>query len=252
MLPPWPTVLAVLGAAAGLPALLVLALVGLLGALVLWRVAWQGRQACRAQILLRDECARDRADDLLQDLQGVFFQLEAVQALLPLRAAEASRALEHALQAGDATLERLRQQAAAVTPPATTLDLVAQLGVAARLLARASGQRPQLRVLARGGARGLRSAVHDGLLDAGRAALAEVLRHAPDGRVELELACRPRRLTLRVRGRTRRAVGPPVRAGSAELERVCRASAAVGARVEVRGGRRGVIEVVITLPLPSA
>lgn len=251
MSPAWQNLLAVLGAVAG-PAVLALALVGALGALVLIVVVRRARQAREVQALLQAECTRDHTDDLLQDLQGVFFQLQAVQQLLPPRAAAASQALEHALQAGDAALARLRQRAVAGPPPSTTLDLATQLGVAACLLARASGRRPRLRVLARGGPQALPTGAHDGLLDAGRAALAVALHHAKSGCVELELAGRPRRLTLRVRGRHPYGIGPPVRNGSAELERLCRASAALPARLEVRAGRRMGIEVVITFPQPSA
>jgi signal transduction histidine kinase len=235
-----------------LPALLALALAFGVGSLVLRHVVRRMRQACQAQALVGHARFRASSDAHLQGLQGLLFHLQAVHELLPGQPAEARRALERALGAGDGMVASLLEAARAAGPLPGLADLADALGRMASELAGRGDGGLQLRVLARGRPRRMPRAAQEGLLLAAREALSNALRHSRGHRVELELSYLRRCLRLRVRDDgvgLDPGTGPRQRAG---LATICNIGATIGARVEVRSRARGGTALTITLPWARA
>jgi len=234
------------------PALLALALAFGVGSLVLHRVAGRVRQACHAQALLAHERFRASSDAQLQGVQGLLFHLQAVHDLLPGQPAEAHRALERAMGAGDGMVARLLEAARSSEPPPGPVDLANGLGLMASDLARHCEGRVQLRVLARGRPRRLARVAQEGLLLAARAALSNALRHSCGHRFELELSYLHRGLTLQVRDDGAGLGKEAGRGQHAGLVAIRGIGAALGARIEVWSRARGGTALTITLPWARA
>ena len=233
-----------------MPALLALALALGLGSLVLHLVAVRMRRTCRSRVLLGLERSRASSDAQLQGIQGLLFHLQAVHDLLPRRPAEARRALERAMGAGDGMVAHLLEAARDSAPGPE--DLASGLGLMACELAGNRGGGTRLRVLARGRPRPVARVAHEGLLLAARAALSNSLQHSCGHHFELELTYLHRCLTLRVQddgAGLDKAVGSSQRAG---LMTICGISSAIGARVEVWSRPRAGTALTITLPWARA
>jgi len=235
-----------------MPALLALALAFGVGSLVLHRVAGRVRQAHQAHALLARERSRASGDAQLQGVQGLLFHLQAVHDLLPGRPADARRALERAMAAGDGMVARLLEAARSSGPPPGPVDLANGLGLMASDLARHREGGVQLRVLARGRPRRLARVAQEGLLQAARAALSNALRHSRGHRFELELSYLHRCLTLQVRDDGAGLDKEAGRRQHAGLVAIRGIGAAIGAHVEVWSRARGGTTLTITLPWARA
>lgn len=236
-----------LSLAAAVPALLALALAFGVGSLVLHRVMVRTRQARRADALLGHQRFRASSDAQLQGMQGLLFHLQAVHDLLPGRPAEARRALERAMGAGDGLVARLLEAARTAGQPPGPVDLADGLGLMASELARHREGGMQLRVLARGRPRRMAQAAQEGLLLAAHAALSNALGHSHGRRFELELTYLHRCLTLQVRHDGAGLDAETGHAQRAGLAAICSISAAIGASVEVWSRARGDTALTITL-----
>lgn len=186
-------------------------------------------------------------DAMLQGVQGLMFQVEAVRALLPTQPRRAALALERTLEAGDAMLGRAL--AASRRDAAAPRDPVVGLGLLAEALAGRWGAGTHVQLWARGCPRPVPDAVYDRLLTAGRESLTNALRHAHARHVDVELVYRRRSMTLCVRDDgdgIRKAVSAGAAGG---LATVCAGCAEMGGRVEIRSGPQAGTEFTLALPL---
>jgi signal transduction histidine kinase/streptogramin lyase len=151
----------------------------------------------------RTRIARELHDTLLQSVQGLMFSFQAARNLLPGRAEEAIRALDHALRKGDDAISEGRdtiQGLRANTQLESSLEHL--LGAAAKELAEASipeGERPEFRISVEGARQPLDPLVQDEIYRIAREVLRNAFSHAHASRIEAEITYDSKFFRLRIR-----------------------------------------------------
>jgi signal transduction histidine kinase len=158
------------------------------------RSAMQAQRRLEERLSERERIARELHDTLLQSVQGMILQFEAVALRTPK--AEPNRALmESALQTAEAVLNEGRDRVQGLRQVGIAgYGLVEALREVAAVLA--SGARPALFVATRGEVRKLHPIVEEELHAIGREAMLNAVRHADAGNIRVEIVFGRKELQL--------------------------------------------------------
>lgn len=171
-----------------------LALLWLLFRLQRRRAAIQARRRLEERLAERERIARELHDTLLQSVQGMILQFEAVALRTPK--AEPNRALmDSALQTAESVLNEGRDRVQGLRQVGIAgYGIVEGLTEVAAVLA--SGVRPRLRVETQGEARPLHPIVEEEFHAIGREAMINAVRHADAGNIHVDIVFSRRELQL--------------------------------------------------------
>jgi signal transduction histidine kinase/ligand-binding sensor domain-containing protein len=150
----------------------------------------------------RTRIARELHDTLLQGFQGLMFRLQAVRYLLPERPAEASQALDTALDLGGEVIAEGRDAVQNLrSSTVVNNDLVHGLTILAEELAapKGSAAAPTFRMLVEGPPRDLDPICRDDIYRIAREALVNAFHHARAQKIEAEITYGDPQFRLRIR-----------------------------------------------------
>jgi signal transduction histidine kinase len=150
----------------------------------------------------RTRIARELHDSLLQGFQGLMFQLQAVQELLPGRPRAAAEFLEAAMQTGDQAISEGREAVQNLRSSTfEDVDLATVLGALGADLPVGTEQQasPEYRVIVEGKPRDLNPDVRDDIYRFAREAVRNAYQHANARHIETEIIFREMDLSIRVR-----------------------------------------------------
>jgi len=168
----------------------------LLVAWLAYRLHMQGLRARYSAVLAeRNRISRDIHDTLSQNLAGIALQLDAVHMQLPDVKSDLRERLDEACNLTRYSLSEARRAIADLR--SDTLECP-ELAVALPEIAGRIASPPQARVQVSGATVKLSPAVERNLLRIFQEALANVVKHAHAGRVDIELRYEPRSVKLRV------------------------------------------------------
>jgi len=155
-----------------------------------------------ARVNERTRIARELHDSLLQGFQGLMFRLQAVRNMLPGRPAEASEALDIALERGDKAIAEGRDTVADLRQPVMDDGDIAQAltALGEELAAQSdNGAAPCVRVLVEGKQRELNPMLRDEIYRIAREALRNAFCHARAQKIEAEITYSDSQFLLHVR-----------------------------------------------------
>jgi signal transduction histidine kinase/ligand-binding sensor domain-containing protein len=155
-----------------------------------------------ARVNERTRIARELHDSLLQGFQGLMFRLQAVRNMLPGRPAEASEALDIALERGDKAIAEGRDTVADLRQPVMDDGDIAQAltALGEELAAQSdNGAAPCVRVLVEGKQRELNPMLRDDIYRIAREALRNAFHHARAQKIEAEITYSDSEFLLHVR-----------------------------------------------------
>jgi signal transduction histidine kinase/ligand-binding sensor domain-containing protein len=151
----------------------------------------------------RTRIARELHDTLLQSVQGLMISFQAVRNLMPGRAEEAIRTLDHAIREGDDAIAEGRAAIQGLrADPALESNLEHLLTSAGKEIARASGaegEPPDFRVSVEGARQPLAPLIQDEVYRIAREILRNAFQHAHASRIEVEIAYDSQFFRLRIR-----------------------------------------------------
>jgi signal transduction histidine kinase/ligand-binding sensor domain-containing protein len=179
-----------------------LALLWALYELRLRQLAREFNAGLEARVNERTRIARELHDSLLQGFQGLMFRLQAVRNMLPGRPAEASEALDIALERGDKAIAEGRDTVADLRQPVMDDGDIAQAltALGEELAAQSdNGTAPCVRVLLEGKQRELNPILRDEIYRIAREALRNAFRHARAQKIEAEITYSDSEFLLHVR-----------------------------------------------------
>ena len=166
------------------------------------QVARQFNRTLDTRVSERTRIARDLHDGLLQSFHGALLRFRAAAFLLPERPADASDALERALDEATHAVVEARDTVQGLRS-ATDVhgDLPLLIGEIGKDLGtrHVDGQAPAFRVNIEGSVRELVPLVRDEIAAVVREALRNAFRHAHASQIAVEIRYDPRQLRLRVR-----------------------------------------------------
>ncbi len=179
-----------------------LALLWVLYQLRLRQLAREFNAGLEARVNERTRIARELHDSLLQGVQGLMFRLQAVRNMLPGRPAEASEALDIALERGDKAIAEGRDTVSDLREPIMGDSDIAQALTALGeelTLQRGNGLVPRVRVLLEGKQRELNPVLRDEIYRIAREALRNAFRHARAQEIEAGITYSDSEFLLHVR-----------------------------------------------------
>jgi ligand-binding sensor domain-containing protein/signal transduction histidine kinase len=168
----------------------------------LQQLAREFNAGVEARVNERTRIARELHDSLLQGFQGLMFRLQAVRDLLPGQPAEASAALDIALERGDKAIAEGRDTVSDLREPILgDSDIAQALTTLGKELALQSGNGlvPCVRVLQEGKQRELNPMLRDEIYRIGREALRNAFLHARAQKIEAEITYSDSEFLLHVR-----------------------------------------------------
>lgn len=202
----------------------------------------------------RGRIARDLHDSLLQTLQTLLFQLQAVRNLLPGRAEEALLRLDQALDRGDTAMQEAREAVFGLRSTPQEGDLVALLrGLWDELAAgdeRAAAV--HLSVGVTGLSRPLLSGQCEELRHIAREALQNVLNHARARVVKIHVHFERNRLLLRITDDGIGITADAVKPGHWGLSGMRERAQEIGGELQYGPRPGGGTQVELSLPIPES
>ena len=166
------------------------------------QLALEFNAGLEARVNERTRIARELHDSLLQGVQGLMFRLQAVRNMLPERPAEASEALDIALERGDKAIAEGRDTVSDLREPIMgDSDIAQALTALGEELALQSGNGlvPRVRVLLEGKQRELNPILRDEIYRIAREALRNAFRHARAQKIEAGITYSDSEFLLHVR-----------------------------------------------------
>jgi signal transduction histidine kinase len=165
---------------------------------------WQLRRALEERFNARAEerarIARELHDSVLQRIQGLMFQLQAVRQLLPERPLEAIAMLDAALERGDQALLEGRLVVRDLRESALRRDGLVEALVALgdEFGTSCCGRKPNYRVLIAGSPVVLEPAISDDVYRVAREAIRNAFLHARPSRIEAEVTFEKALFSIRI------------------------------------------------------
>jgi signal transduction histidine kinase len=219
------------------------------------QIARQFQVRLEERIGERTRIARELHDTLLQGFQGLMFRLQAVRYLLPERPAEASQALDTALDLGGEVIAEGRDAVQNLrSSTVVNNDLVHGLTLVAEELAadKESPASPTFRILVEGPPRDLDPIRREEIYRIGREALVNAFRHARAQQIEAEITYGDPQFRLRIRddgtGIESSVRDPGKRSGHWGLTGMRERAKTIGGRLEVWSQEGAGTEVDLTIP----
>jgi ligand-binding sensor domain-containing protein/signal transduction histidine kinase len=207
----------------------------------------------------RTRIARELHDSLLQGFQGLVFRLQAVRDMLPARPAEASQALDSALERADhviaegrGTVEDLRSSTV------VNNDLVQAVSALGQELVpnNDGNSSTNFRITVEGQARALEPILRDDVYRIAREALRNAANHAQAKNIEAELTYGDNYFLLRIRddgnGIDPKYLNQGSRAGHWGLPGMSERAKRFGGRLEVWSEHGAGTEIELTVPASVA
>ena len=204
----------------------------------------------------RMRIARELHDTLLQSFQGLMFSFQAARNLLPGRAEEAIRTLDHAIREGDEAIAEGRDAIQGLRAnPALESNLEHLLRAVGKELASSSsteGEPPAFQVTVEGAWQALSPLLQDEVYRIAREILRNAFHHAHASRIELEIAYTPQFFRLRIRdngkGIDRKVLEEGVRQGHWGLAGVGERAKRIGAQLKLLSEPGAGTEAELTVP----
>jgi signal transduction histidine kinase len=207
----------------------------------------------------RTRIARELHDSLLQGFQGLVFRLQAVRDMLPARPAEASQALDSALERADhviaearGTVEDLRSSTV------VNNDLVQAVSALGQELVpnNDGNSSTNFRITVEGQPRALEPILRDDIYRIAREALRNAANHAQAKNIEAELTYGDNYFLLRIRddgnGIDPKYLNQGSRAGHWGLPGMSERAKRLGGRLEVWSEHGAGTEIELTVPASVA
>jgi signal transduction histidine kinase len=208
---------------------------------------WKFNMASEARITERMRIARELHDNLLQTVQGLMLNLQAVSEMMPGGAAK--NKLEKTLEIGDRAIREGRHTVQDLRSAGTTGDLAQAVRALGEELA--SSDRTSFRLVVQGPGRQLHPTVRDEIYSIAREALRNAFTHARATRIEAEIGFNDRLLELRIRDNGK-GIAPAVAeqgsVGHYGLAGMRERARQIGSKLVILSGPETGTEIELTVP----